>query len=360
MNIGSNVNDLGLMILLLIPGLLGPMLLLGVCVLLARVMRFPPIVGVLFPIVVLLGALLGASLYLDNAGQTITGQVQQKQESVRIREQGDWRHRLSVTVRYRHDGSTLAGDQITPDTDSSTGLGLPAIFFDQLRENEPVALRIVPLWRSLTLVRLANTSTYDFVPWNLLAIGGAVIGFGVLVWLFGRTTKGCLLFVVLGFMAFAGGIGLNVYQQWQTLENLAAKPLRATVTVDTVQRITQVDLLDCEKNCSQRSNTEIDALQPYDIITMRFTPEGGRAAVIAVGSADAGSINVQPGDTVTIAYAADNVRAAQIIGATHEHYWKNILGYGLWLALGLILALVLVGMVGQVAKKRKAQQPAKV
>jgi hypothetical protein len=87
-----------------------------------------------------------------------------------------------------------------------------------------------------------------------------------------------------------------------------------------------------------------DVPQQYDIVQMPFTPQGGRDALLAVDAADAGLADLAPGRTVAIAYAAADPRAAQIIGATHAHHWRNMVAFGEIslggrLLIGLLLAL---------------------
>ncbi len=83
--------------------------------------------------------------------------------------------------------------------------------------------------------------------------------------------------------------------------------------------------------------------QQYDIVQMAFTPQRGRDAVLAVDAADAGLEDLAPGRTIASAYAAAPC-AAQIIGATHAHHWRNRVAFGKislggLLAIGLFLAL---------------------
>ncbi len=108
MNIGSSAADIGLVVLLLFPALLAPVLLIGVGLLIGRVLRLPGVFAALFALALIGALLVGGSLYLDSAGQVVPALVEQRSESVALRSQGDWRHRLSVQVRYNLNGTALS------------------------------------------------------------------------------------------------------------------------------------------------------------------------------------------------------------------------------------------------------------
>ena len=339
MNLGSSVDDLGLVILLIVPALLAPAMLLGLGALLARIFRLPPApVALGFTALVVGGIILGGSLYLDQAGRTSSGIVERKDDGLRLRRQGDWQHRLSITVRYRLDGSTPVVAMPSAD-DSAVGLDLSAAQFDQLRAGEPVQLKTLALWRSLALVRLASSSTGEWVNWGLVGGGLGLLGLGGLAFALSRVRGGCLGMLGLGLMVSLIAPPLLVYRDWQALEDLAAKPLRAEATVREITRVTQINPLPCApggRRCSGRGWSEFDAPQQYDIVELVFTPESGRDLVVAVDAADVGSAQLERGASLPIAYAAADPRAAQIVGATHTHRWKNMVSFG-----GILLSIVL-------------------
>jgi hypothetical protein len=87
-----------------------------------------------------------------------------------------------------------------------------------------------------------------------------------------------------------------------------------------------------------------DVAQPYDIVQMRFVPQGAVGSVVAVDAVDAGSIRTAPGETIELAYALSNVRTPLIIGAAHTHYGRNPLG--LVLLAGTLALLVVAALWG--------------
>ncbi len=139
------------------------------------------------------------------------------------------------------------------------------------------------------------------------------------------------------------------YRRWQASEDLDSKPLRATAQVAQVTRITQVDPFPCRpgggSRCGRR-NTLYDVAQPYDIVELRFVPDGAAGEVIAIDAVDAGSSDATPGSSVEIAYAAGQARAPQILGTTHTHHWRNTLGFVVPISLVVVLFLA-VDLVGR-------------
>ncbi len=171
---------------------------------------------------------------------------------------------------------------------------------------------MLPLFRSLALVRLASTNTSDFIPGSELAVAGGVL---LLFWLAGRLLRSTVGGLALIAVVLAGAIGVPsalAYRRWQASEDLASKPLRATAQVQAVTRITQVDPFPCRpgsgSNCGRR-NTNYNVAQPYDIVEMRFVPEGAAGEVIAIDAVDAGTTSATPGRSIPIAYAPGQARA---------------------------------------------------
>lgn len=356
MSIGTSPNDVGYVILLLLGGLLVPAIVIGIGGLIARILGFKSgAFQLAFMLVILIGAIVGGSLYLDTTGRAINGLVIKKDERVRLRTEGDWTQELQAGVAYRQDGGRPETTYLAKG-DSSTSLKLNTAQFDTLREGDSVALKVLPVWRSLTLVRLANTSTREWIPWRWLAIGVGVIVLGWLAFKIGRSRVGCLIVFVLGSIIVVGLPTFVIYSQWRAMEDLSAKPLRAEATVREVTRITHIDPLSCRGNCSDSLDSDFDVPQQYDIVQMTFTPQGGRDEVLAVDAADAGLPDLAPERTIAIAYAAADPRAAQIIGATHAHHWRNMVAFGensLGELLVIGLFLVLIGWLGTRFRRKR-------
>jgi hypothetical protein len=341
MSFGVSPDDIGFLIIGMLAALLIPAVLYNVGRLLGWATRlrwsaFP----LLFMLAAIVGLVIGGSLYLDAAGHTIDGLVKTKQERVELRREGDWRHRLQAAVAYRQDGALPKANDFA-SADSTVSLNLGPSQYDALREGEPVALKVLPLWRSITLVRLASTGTREWIPWGWLAIGLGALALGWLGYQIGRSRAGCLVVLAAVALAAVGLPALVVYREWRAMEDLSAKPLRAQAIVRTVTRVTEIDPLPCRSGCRRSMNTKFDVPQQYDIVQMAFTPQGARDEVLAVDAADVGSANVAPEQPVAIAYAPADPRAAQIVGATHSHHWKNMVAFA-EISLGTLLLLALL------------------
>ena len=307
-------------------------------------------------LLLLAGAFFGGSLYIDSAGLAANGLVIAKSETVAIRRQGDWRRDFSATVRYRADGGAPSSDALSLNEQEATStLRLTAAQFDALHEQQAVAVRIVPIWRSISIVRLASISTRNLVPLPWLLGGLGVLLFVALAWAARASALGCGLLGLAAAVAAVAVPALIIYQQWQATENLAAKPLRAQATVIAVQRITRIDPLPCRRDCGRRISTRFDVPQQYDIVQFNFTPAGASDVVLGVDAADAGTFGGGKGATVDVAYAADAPRDAQILGAGHSHHWKNMLAFaGMYIGLlvGVVLLFALLGRVSRGLRRR--------
>jgi len=353
MSIGFSPDDFGYVFLLSFGFLLVPFALLLIGRLLGRILGVRSgAFQLLFMLLIVGGAIIVGSLYLDQVGRLINGRVTTKDERVRLRAQGDWQHDFQAGVAYRQDGEPPDASYLAAG-DSSVSLKLGPAQFDELRKDAPVALKVLPVWRSLTLVRLANMSTREWIPWSWLAIGLGVIVLGWLAFRLRRSRVGCLLVLLIGAIMVVGVPTLLVYREWRAIEDLAARPLRAEAAVREVTRVTRIDPLPCRRRCRNRG--EFDVPQQYDIVQMVFTPQDGRDVVVAVDAVDAGSVAINREDTLPIAYAAADPRAAQIIGATHTHHWRNLIGFvsvQLGLLVALVLLLLLLGAIGRLFSRR--------
>lgn len=356
MTIGSAPEDLGLTILLLLPALLMPMILLGAGVLITRALQLPGILAIFLTIGAAAALLAGGALAIEQAGQIVPAIVDRHNEYVATTAQGTWRHEYSVQVRYRLDGGIPLLDQPTA-AESAATLNPPPAHFDRLAAGTPTEVRILPLYRSLALVRLGETSIAESLPWLWI---GFALGAPFLLWivkLLAASNAGVAILVVVALVAGGGIPAAQGYLAWQTGGDFASRPLRARAEVSEVTRITYVDPFPCRpggRNRCARRNTTYDVAQPYDIVELRFTPEDARGPVIAVDAVDAAAVTLSPGNQVEIAYAASDPRAALIVGASHTHYWRNaIIPAVLAAVVALLVATGLIYANRQYARSRQ-------
>jgi hypothetical protein len=286
---------------------------------------FPP----LFTGIAIVGAVLGASLYLDLRGEVVTGSVVAKSEEIEYREEGDWRFQRRVTVQY-----TL------PDQSPATAtLSPPVAQFDTLVAGGEVALRVLNLGEWPGLVRLADQSTLTWLPWRWIGGVLGVIVALIVLWKLSDTRVGCLpgvLFVcLLATLPF-----LQKYREWQQSLDPTRTPLRASTVVEAVQRITWLDPLPGESTDSDEWETGLTVPQPYDILTVRFRPQGYPDLVLGVDAVDAGRPTVRPGMPVIVEYGLDDPRRVRLLEASRLHYWANPLGWVQDQIVNLTLAFV--------------------
>jgi hypothetical protein len=280
--------------------------------------------GGLIVILLLCSPFVGTSLYLDAAGVTVPGTVTDKRESIGVR-YGRWSRRLEIAVRYQ------PLDQSTP---IPTGIGVDAATYDRLHTGDQVTVRYAPnrLLRDLVILPAARLEGQTTLSWLRLGVNTpsgiivtlALIGIALLVvWRLSRLK-------IVGLALFVYVIGVIAYFIVPASTPALAGPLQtSTATVRRVHVVTRLG----------RGRRNI-AAQPFDIVELNFIPQGMRDPVVAVDSVDDGSLpGLKQGDTVSISYEVGDPRQAQINGGTRGSGLANILGYGVGIALLLVLAV---------------------
>lgn len=291
-----------------------------------------------FTIGALIVAVLGSSLYLDLYGDVVPGSVVKKVEEIEYREQGDWRHKFAFTVEYVLPGQNRATAVLSPPVDQ----------FDEVTVGEPIPLRVLDLGEWPTLVRPAGQSTLTWLPWRWIGGITALILTLVALWKISKTRVGCLPGVVF-ICALATIPFINKWWEWQRSMDESLTPLRASTRVESVQRITWLDPLPGDSNDGKSWETGFTVPQPYDIVTVRYQPEGYPDWVLGVDAVDAGQPDVQPGMAVIVAYSAGDPRQVRLLDASRLHHWVNPLGWiqdqmvNLAIALGFMFVSAWVG-----------------
>lgn len=339
MNVGFSLEDVGFLIVFSLALMVVLPLGLAIGGWLLRLLGLQSGGWQLLMIGLILGGLIvGSSIYLDAAGESITGIVYEKEELIELRIQGDWRYQFEATARYRLDGQRPSSDVMAHMDDSSVRLWLTETQFDGLTASAPVELKILPLWRSVTLVRLANSSTREWLPWEWLFTGAVMVIGGWIAYKLAQTGTAALIIisavVIIGLFTYPA---VSVYRTWQMRNSLASRPLRAQGTVLEKTLVTRIDPLPCEHDCGDRFETEFDVPQQYEIIKIGYVPDGRDEMVTAVASADLGSVQLEYGGRVQVAYAPDAPRDVRIVGATVSHIWRNAFGFVREMGLSLVI-----------------------
>ena len=335
MSLGVTADNVVPVIIAMLAALPVCLLLLGVGGLLRRLLGIQStLLGLFVTVLPLVGTLVGASLYLDQAGVIAPAQVDKKSETIQFRREGDWRHHYQVQVQY------TAPDGTAPGASFST----TAAVFDALHEGGNTAVRTVSINGWFNLVRLADQSTWTWIPWNWLAIGLGVISLGWLGWRYFQNKTGCALLILAALVIFVIPFVWK-YIEWQNSENPGLMPLRATGVVTQVERVTEIDPMPGDGSGSSEWETEIVAAQPYDIVVVRYTPQGYAEPIFGIDAIDAGSQAVTLTMPVEIAYAQAEPRKVQLLQGARSHHWKNPVAWLREQALAVSLVLLLLGAV---------------
>jgi hypothetical protein len=333
MNIGASSNDTAYLLMGGIAALFVVPLLLAVIALSARffawVLRIQS--GWFFAgwwIFWIGGLIVGTSLYMDVGAAQLTGTVVEKTEQVELQREGDWDINFTAALDYPYAGGT-----------GHVSLRIGEAEFDALQKGGEAELQVAPLYKSIVLVRLAAISTVSWLATPLRWLGIALL-IGVAIWQAEKikSQRAWIAIAVVGLLVAIAMPTYLTYGAWQRADDLASRPLRAQANVTAVQRITNIDYFPCESDCGDSIDTAFDVPQQYDIVQMTFLPDGRREPVLATDSADAGSLVTFVGDTITIAYAADDPRDAQIIDATHSHHWRNVIFF-VWTSVATAVLL---------------------
>lgn len=271
----------------------------------------------------------GLSLYMDYGTQHVEGIVTSKSQSVEVRRQGDWRTRFNTTLEYPYAGEN-----------SYVSLRIDEAHYDALQQGGTTALNVAPLYGSIALVRLASLTTAEWLatPLRWLAIIAVVVILFVLAERI-KSKWAWIGIVTVGVLAAILIPSYLTYRAWQESEDLPSRPLRAEATVTSVRRITNIDYFPCDGDCSDSMDTAFDVPLQYDIVQMTYVPTGRSEAVLATDSVDVGSYLTYVGETIPIAYAEANPRDAQILGATRNHHWRNVIFF-VWTFLATLFLLL--------------------
>lgn len=333
MSFGSTPDTLAYEIIALLVALPACLVLLGIGGLLRRLLGIQStLLGLLVIAFPLAGTLVGTSLYLDRTGVVVPAQVLKKTETIEYRKEGDWRHRYQVQLQYS------AVDGTAPAARFST---TPALF-DALHEGGQTAVRTVSINGWFNLVRLADQSTWTWIPWLWVVIGVAALLLLWLGWQYLQNKIGCALLLLVALVIFVTPFVFKLLD-WQNSKDLNRTPLRATGVVTEVHRVTEIDPLPGEHSSGSEWETEIETVQPYDIVVIRYTPVGYEEPVLGVDAIDVGSPVISPTMPIALAYAATDPRSVRIVQGAHSHHWKNPVEWLKQQALAGLLILALLG-----------------
>lgn len=294
----------------------------------------------IFMLVVGIGTTLGLSLYLDTAGEVVPATITKKLETIHYQEEGDWQHNYEVWASYQ------LGDGSAPSAHFTT---TPA-YFDLLQEGGQVRVRSVSINNWFNLARFADQSTWTWLPWHWLRVGGGVILVGFIGWQLLRRRRGWVLLVIL-LLLLATLPFVNKYNDWRAANDPSRTPLRASGVIQAVEEITTIDPMPGDGSGDEEWETSIEVTQRYAIVVVRYTPQGYHEAILGVDAVDlnAASQPLLVNSPVEISYAANAPRLVRLPNQTREHHLRNPLEWikqqllGLSLVAGLTLLVTWLG-----------------
>lgn len=293
----------------------------------------------LFYFVVVSGLLVGGSLYLDRRGELTTARITTKQEEITVQRvpAGGWYrwHRLGVEFDTR-DG--------TPGMATVT---VPEQRYDALHPGDTIRVRYLPFFP--LLARAADQSTG-------LAARDAAIQFGadpfllpLILWLIaGAATLWVAARVATPVILLAGlaWIAIGVPFLFPAPSPLRPVTAESTARVSSVTLITKAPARGRSRSRSRAGRSTGDAVRrlamPYEVVPLRFLPEGRTDSIVAVDAVDSASVaGLVMGAVVPIGYDPAAPRQARMTSGSRTFRERN--RYHL---LGPMIGAGVLGMLG--------------
>ena len=310
------------------------------------------------PFLLLLAVVVaGVPLALRVAGAPAEGRVLARDERVHVNARdGGWWSARRLQVRYAPARPRLADPTSQTAAHDSVTANLPAsaATYDRTPVGAVVPVTYVAFRPSLA--KLADRTLGD--TWReLLAAGNAPAWLGLLaavvltaaVWSW--SPRGAALRTLRrGALAVTVGVAVLAVAQLALVSPAHGpdEPVPAAAAARVAATTTFT-------SCGYCTSGEVLA-QPFEVVTLEFTPAGARFPVQTADAVDTGSVRgLVEGATVRVHYAPDRPRAARIDGATRTFETRNgrdtilLLG-GFWLLVGA--AYVAFSPVAAAVRKR--------
>lgn len=281
-------------------------------------------------VAMLAGGALVLSLALDLIGTPTRAVVTSRRETARVTRRGGWNRTTQLGLRTAGSG-----------VEQFLTLSPSYERYDALIEGDAVDLRTLTLSRAVSLVRDATQSTWTWLPWGWLAFGVAAAAAAFALWKLSPTVT-----IVIAIVA---GLAWPLVSAWRddaAANDTAARTEQATATVHEVTRVTAWHLGSRRSSRARRAFDEFVLVQPYDVVTLEFTPPGARGSVLAVDAVDVA------GDAAPVAlrdarvpvhFAASRPRDAQLDGYARRWHWRDMAG--VYRESVLVVAVFLGGLL---------------
>jgi len=243
------------------------------------------------------GAIIGWPIYLETAGTRASGVITEKRESVSI-EYGEWFRRFEVMASYSIPGPPVQHRAIC-DVDEKT--------YDSLHPGNAV---VVHYFRTLlNQPFLPATHLSPCSNFASLSVNSRVLRPLALIFL-----------ALLAILFLYGVLRIRIAAAWLLLAWLCftvaylvfpraePDPQRPVPAIATVDGITTVDTLG-----ETDESDGIPLQQPYQVVRLKFVPQGMDTAVTAIDKVDEDSVpGLKEGQSASIVYDATNPRIARL------------------------------------------------
>jgi hypothetical protein len=289
---------------------LGLLVGFGLLLTLFRVINFlagRKVLPLWLPFILLIGLMVGGSLYLDTAGAVHEVKVTDKHEVIKYTHNfyrsRQWHREFSMQVEQPPGTETPGMSTLTIYPDVAT--------FDALEIGHPVKVRMLAVGDLFRFARLADRSTFSIIT-DIFAL------------LFPPEPRG----------------------PWR----------EATATVLQVSKFTEH-----RSGRRRRGRGPIPLPWPYQIVRLSYTPPGRTQPVEVMDNIEiASKPDLAENQTVQITWAEDNPREARIVGGRPGRPWANQL-YVFSEALAILAVLVVIifiaGLFWRRRKRRRAVLP---
>ena len=290
---------------------LGLMVAFGVLLTMFRLINFiagRKVLPLWVPFALLIGVLVGGSLYLDSAGTVHQVKVTDKREIITygtsFYRTAQWRREFHVQVEQPPGTETPGVPYLTINPDAAS--------FDAMQIGQPVKVRMLAFGDLFRFARLADRSTFSLIT-DLVAE------------LFPPEPRG----------------------PWR----------EATATVVQVSKFTESR----SRGRRQRGSGPTPLPWPYELVRLSYTPPGRTQPVEVMDNIEiASKPDLAEHQTVRITWAEDNPRVGRIVGARPARPWANrlyVFGENLALIAALMAFIVILAVFWRKRKRRRVTLP---
>jgi hypothetical protein len=281
-------------------------------------------------VVVTMGLLVSASVWLDRRGASAVAQVAAKHERIIVDHdpQGGWSRRYELDVRFPAVQALGAGATVALSQDR----------FDAMRVGDTLTVHYIPQFP--ILARPAGRTTASVAAelvWRLAGIPILVwiVGGGVVLWLAARISTPVILVCTVAWVAAA----------WPLLFHSPAPRPGPVETRAQVRGITLVTKSPSRRySTNRRHGFEFDRrlAVPYQVVELRMAGPAGADSVLAVDAVDSGSVaGLALGAILPARLDPGDPREARLSGGTRHFIERNRYHF--------LIPVVGVGLLGGLA-----------